>query len=75
MATFKHDMTMMYAMHDALRRDLEGVARITSRGGDDPRRVLGAATGWELFTTPPRSTTPPRTRSPSSAICTATAGT
>jgi iron-sulfur cluster repair protein YtfE (RIC family) len=51
MTTFKHDMTMMYAMHDALRRELEAIARITARGGDDPRRVLGAAAGWELFTT------------------------
>lgn len=43
------DMTMMYAVHDALRRDLERVARITAKTGDDPRRLLVAAAGWEQF--------------------------
>jgi hypothetical protein len=46
---FKMDMTMMYAVHDALRRELERIARITARVDDDPRRVLGTAIGWELF--------------------------
>jgi hemerythrin-like domain-containing protein len=46
----KHDMTMMYAMHDALRRELETLARITAPGGEDPRRVLATAAGWQLFT-------------------------
>jgi len=37
-ANFKLDMTMMYAFHDALRRDLESVARMTAR-----------SEGWNLF--------------------------
>jgi iron-sulfur cluster repair protein YtfE (RIC family) len=44
-----YDMTLMYAMHDALRRELEHIARITARTGDDPRRILAAASGWEFF--------------------------
>lgn len=43
------DMTLMYAMHSALRRDLTRIARITARRDDDPRRILRAAAGWELF--------------------------
>ncbi|MBP2703220.1 hemerythrin domain-containing protein [Microbispora sp. RL4-1S] len=43
------DMTAMYAAHDALRRELEHLARTTARVDDDPRRILGAAVGWELF--------------------------
>jgi len=46
----RHDMTLMHAMHDALRRELGRIARITARGpGDDPRRVLAAAVGWQMF--------------------------
>lgn len=47
--TGTYDMTMMYAMHNALRRELEQVARITARPGDDPRRILAGAVGWEIF--------------------------
>ncbi len=36
---------MMYATHDAIRRDLERVARV----GDDLPRVLRTSAGWELF--------------------------
>jgi iron-sulfur cluster repair protein YtfE (RIC family) len=43
------DMTLMYAMHNALRRDLEDLARITSRPDDDPRRILAGAAGWQMF--------------------------
>ncbi|MFE8015856.1 hemerythrin domain-containing protein [Streptomyces antibioticus] len=43
------DMTMMFAIHDALRRELERIARITSRVDEDPRHVLSTAVGWELF--------------------------
>ncbi|MEU9386843.1 hemerythrin domain-containing protein [Streptomyces sp. NPDC048279] len=43
------DMTMMFAIHDALRRELERIARITARVDEDPRHVLGTAVGWELF--------------------------
>ena len=38
----RHDMTMMYAMHDALRRDLGALAKAAAR-----RTPLAA--GWELF--------------------------
>ncbi|GLW99851.1 hemerythrin domain-containing protein [Microtetraspora sp. NBRC 16547] len=47
--TFTLDMTMMFAMHDALRRELERIARVAARTGDDPRRVLRTAVGWEMF--------------------------
>ncbi|NUR93223.1 MAG: hemerythrin domain-containing protein [Nonomuraea sp.] len=43
------DMTAMYAMHDALRRELEHIARITARRDGDPRAVLRTAVGWDLF--------------------------
>lgn len=43
------DMTMMFAIHDALRRELERITRITSRVDEDPRHVLSTAVGWELF--------------------------
>ena len=43
------DMTMMYAMHSALRRELVRIARITARVDDDPRYVLSTAAGWEMF--------------------------
>lgn len=43
------DMSMMFAMHDALRRELVQVARIASRQDDSPGKRLRAALGWELF--------------------------
>ncbi|WP_436774859.1 hemerythrin domain-containing protein [Yinghuangia sp. YIM S09857] len=46
---FKNDMTMMFVMHDALRRELERIARIIERGGDDPRVILHTAAGWGMF--------------------------
>jgi len=46
---FKNDMTMMYAMHDALRRELGQIARVTARPDDDPKRLLRTAAGWEMF--------------------------
>jgi iron-sulfur cluster repair protein YtfE (RIC family) len=48
---FKLDMTMMYAAHDAFRRELGRLARITARGADDPQRILSTAAGWEMFKT------------------------
>jgi Hemerythrin HHE cation binding domain len=48
---YKLDMSMMLAMHDALRRDLERLGRIAARPGDDPARLLQTAAGWELFKT------------------------
>jgi Hemerythrin HHE cation binding domain len=47
--SFRNDMTMMYVVHDALRRELGRIEAIAARPGDDPRRVLRAAAGWELF--------------------------
>lgn len=43
------DFTAMYAMHDALRRELEHLDRITSRADVDARQVLATAAGWQLF--------------------------
>ena len=47
---FKNDMTMMYVFHDALRRDLERIVRLTEGTDDDPKHVLRTAAGWEMFT-------------------------
>ena len=46
---YQLDMSMMFAMHDALRRELVQVARIASRTDDNPGQLLRAALGWELF--------------------------
>lgn len=46
---FALDMSMMFAVHDALRRELEQVARIAGRRDDSPGPRLRAALGWELF--------------------------
>ena len=46
---YQLDMSMMFAMHDALRRELVQVARIASRTDDHPGQRLRAALGWELF--------------------------
>ncbi|HLU73910.1 MAG TPA: hemerythrin domain-containing protein [Nonomuraea sp.] len=49
--TYRLDMSMMFAMHDALRRELERLAVVAAKTGDDPRRILKTAVGWELFKT------------------------
>src|ERR1700743_1676691 len=46
---FKLDMSMMFAMHDALRRELVPVGRIARLRDDHPGQLLRAALGWELF--------------------------
>jgi hypothetical protein len=46
---FKLDMSMMFAMHDGLRRELVQVARIAGQRDDNPGKLLHAALGWELF--------------------------
>jgi iron-sulfur cluster repair protein YtfE (RIC family) len=46
---FKLNMSMMFLFHDALRRELERIARATARTDDDPRHILRTAIGWELF--------------------------
>jgi len=43
------DMSMMFAIHDALRRSLVQVARIAGRPDDNQGELLRAALGWELF--------------------------
>ena len=43
------DMSMMFAMHDALRRELTQVTRIAALRDDAPGPMLRAALGWELF--------------------------
>ncbi|GAA2637468.1 hemerythrin domain-containing protein [Actinomadura fulvescens] len=49
----KLDMTPMYAMHDALPRELEHIARIAGSAGStgDPARILRTAAGWRMFKT------------------------
>ncbi len=46
---YKLDMNMMFAMHDALRRELVQVGRIANVRDDNPGTLLRAAVGWELF--------------------------
>jgi iron-sulfur cluster repair protein YtfE (RIC family) len=46
---FQNDMTMMYVFHDALRRDLDCISRVTARTDDDPKAILRTAAGWEMF--------------------------
>ena len=46
---FQLDMSMMFAMHDALRRQLVQIARFTRRPDDNPAKLLQATLGWELF--------------------------
>jgi len=46
---YKLDMSVMLAIHDALRRDLARVGKIAAVTGDDPARMLQAVLGWELF--------------------------
>ena len=46
---YQLDVSMMFAMHDALRRELVQVARVASRTDDHPGQLLRAALGWELF--------------------------
>jgi hypothetical protein len=46
---YKLDMSMMFAMHDALRRELVQVARVAGQRNGHPGTRLEAAQGWELF--------------------------
>jgi hemerythrin-like domain-containing protein len=48
---YKHDMAMMLAFHDALRRELGHIARVTAGITDDPRHVMATAAGWQMFKT------------------------
>lgn len=46
---YKLDMSMMVAIHEAFRRELEQVERIANESDHDPGSRLQAALGWELF--------------------------
>ena len=47
---YQHDMAMMLAFHDALRRELGHVARVAATTTtDDPRQVMATAAGWQMF--------------------------
>jgi len=46
---YKLGMSMVFAMHGALRRELGQVGRIASRQDDNPATLLRTALGWELF--------------------------
>ena len=46
---YKHDMAMMLAFHDALRRELGHIARISAASPGDPRDVMTTAVGWQMF--------------------------
>ena len=58
---YKLDMSMMFAMHDALRRELVQVARIAGQPDGNPARRLQATVGWELFKKSCWFTTSPKT--------------
>ncbi|NUP10351.1 MAG: hemerythrin domain-containing protein [Polyangiaceae bacterium] len=49
--TFKLDMSLMFAMHDALRRELATITKIGEKPASDAKRILKAASGWDLFKT------------------------
>jgi hemerythrin-like domain-containing protein len=46
---YQHDMTMMLAFHEALRRELGHIARVAAARTDDPRHVMATAAGWQMF--------------------------
>ena len=46
---YQLDVSMMFAMHDALRRELVQVSRTARLRDDHPGQLLRAAVGWELF--------------------------
>jgi hypothetical protein len=48
-SAFTQDMTMMFVMHDALRRELGHIAATAARTDTDPRAVLRSAPGWQMF--------------------------
>jgi hypothetical protein len=48
---YKIDLTAMLVFHDALRRDLEQLARVAARTTGDPRDILRTSVGWTDFKT------------------------
>jgi hemerythrin-like domain-containing protein len=47
--TSQIDMTVMHALHDAFRRDLDLLTRAASRLGDDPRAEERIRIGWQIL--------------------------
>ncbi|MFI5531825.1 NAD-dependent epimerase/dehydratase family protein [Kitasatospora sp. NPDC051853] len=43
------DLTVTYAVHEALRRELRHLGRVTGRTEPDPREVLRTTAGWTLL--------------------------
>ncbi|MER5758061.1 hemerythrin domain-containing protein [Streptomyces sp. NPDC002082] len=43
------DLTLVWAMHDALRRELAHMDRITTASDLDTQSVLATAAGWKMF--------------------------
>ncbi|MFW6691938.1 hemerythrin domain-containing protein [Streptomyces sp. MAR4 CNX-425] len=43
------DMSMMYAMHNALRRDLAKITEVSARTDENPRLILANGSSYELF--------------------------
>jgi iron-sulfur cluster repair protein YtfE (RIC family) len=43
------DVTAMYAMHQALRRELADLGRVTVRADSDARHILRSGSGWPRF--------------------------
>lgn len=43
------DLTMMYAFHDGLRRDVATIAKSAAVTGDDPTKLTATHFGWDLF--------------------------
>ncbi len=46
-----YDWTAMYVMHNALRRELEHLAKVATHDDDEAHRILAEAPGWDLFKT------------------------
>jgi hemerythrin-like domain-containing protein len=46
---YKLEMSMMFAVHEALRRELVRINRVANQADGDPRKSLRSALGWELF--------------------------
>jgi hypothetical protein len=46
---FRMDVTMMYAIHAVLRRELARIVRMAAPMDDDPQCMLRAFPGWERF--------------------------
>jgi hypothetical protein len=47
--TGEADLTIMYAAHDAFRRDLGSLAKATSANLSDPAKRQSVAAGWDVF--------------------------